>query len=94
MRGRRAHTHMHTHTKHAHTHTYTHTHTHKHTHTHTHTHTPTHITTQLFSPVLPVSIETYILQKRCLCVCPHNLNTTDKYNRTVFLTEVQESSEW
>lgn len=33
-----------------------------------------------------------ILDSRCICVCPHNLNTTNRHNRTVFMKEVSDPS--
>ena len=48
---------------------------------------------QVFARALPHPSIDYIIQRKCTCVCPHNLNTTVKYNATVFQAAVDDPSD-
>lgn len=47
-----------------------------------------------FSSTHDNSLGDLIADSRCICVCPHNLNTTTKLNSTVFVMEVSDPGNW
>ena len=47
-----------------------------------------------FSSTHDNSLGDLIADSRCICVCPHNVNTTTKLNSTVFVMEVSDPGNW
>lgn len=48
---------------------------------------------QLFARALPPPAIDYVIERKCTCICPHNLNATVKYNATVFQAAVDDPSD-